>query len=1165
MSAVIRKTRLHVDFSRDSHYLQSRCESQARQLQACLHQTLENYQPPPLAQSVSVGQLNLHLSQLDSRRLVESFQEALIRELDRYFQQIGRGQKQHRLTSSEKDSAQVVTSPENSSVTAVTAGVAAGISHQNRNQRQRFSQYTALDKRLSLLTRPIFIQRLQQTLAALKQEQPCEALIRELLNTLSLYRADSEQYRLAVQHPNPVDGSDQQAETAAADRVFSPEADTRSVSLQGSDSGAGLSELKKDPIASLPMDAVNHSAGYIADLPSSMTEVQELIERLSHQLEWLLALQQRASESRSETESGLENDRDQTGREVRTQNSGPEQLSAVLGSGRLPSLNDTLLLLQEWLQSVPGAAVRVHGKAEASAEWPDHLPRKGRAHGHSGSKTSGDTVSADENTRADDTADISSAEETVHEPEEGQSLLTLPDQKTGQGDASAGVEPPDNTGPDPFSGKATESRQHSFHAMASQPEEEQQSFAEKRLQSFRPKGDSAVLPLAGYSEGQATASSGADDLAVSPDTTAGIEQQRAAFQAELGQMPSVPLARHWQQAAQRWLNTLPRINDRLTLAYAMAQIQTLLEMAALESTTLAHWLKPRRKRWQAEQIRLDPGRLFETKGRFRQQAWLQDTFRYQWQKWQKAQQPIEASSSGAAELTVEQKADDSLSPVIVDSVQNNKAAILAAAPNRIQPLLSSVSAEDALPVKGGLPAGADLSTERQTFSDEAIPAEDSSSDDAFLPAEKSSHTEEVIPAQGAVPSNELRFPRSSVGAPSGSGSHAPAWEPRPADSIKSVSYAPTQEHGSEGFEFRDTLSSVGTPSVRPVESGVYVPTQEHGNELTVSHSTLSSANNQAVDRTTLDALGQMLATVLSNVSDNVYAGVKQQLAGPLQRAGFSEALAYPETPVPDAVEPDKQSPATEKAKANAGNETSSGSMAVKEDAISEEGLSGAEAEASEAAMGQVIRQLEQTLSELQRAQSPARYSGSELGLSADDRLMAADAGVVLLWPHLKRLFQKKKLLTANDEFTDESCQLRAMAMLVSASGLGAEEEAGEAYNPWASAALLTGLPVETLFDQLPAISNDDRRSVDHLLQTVVAQWSALKKMPVASLQSLFLQRRGYWQPDHQSGWKLEVENKSLDVLLNGLPWPVSVISLPWLDSILTIDWKTPSFSLPEPD
>ena len=58
----------------------------------------------------------------------------------------------------------------------------------------------------------------------------------------------------------------------------------------------------------------------------------------------------------------------------------------------------------------------------------------------------------------------------------------------------------------------------------------------------------------------------------------------------------------------------------------------------------------------------------------------------------------------------------------------------------------------------------------------------------------------------------------------------------------------------------------------------------------------------------------------------------------------------------------------------------------------------------------------------------------------------------------------------------------------------------------------------------------------------------------AGLQEEFLQRPGKLTPGKEFN-KLQVEAKTLDILLDRLPWNISLIKLPWMDKMLHVEWR----------
>lgn len=159
------------------------------------------------------------------------------------------------------------------------------------------------------------------------------------------------------------------------------------------------------------------------------------------------------------------------------------------------------------------------------------------------------------------------------------------------------------------------------------------------------------------------------------------------------------------------------------------------------------------------------------------------------------------------------------------------------------------------------------------------------------------------------------------------------------------------------------------------------------------------------------------------------------------------------------------------------------------------------------------------------------------------------AGIVLLHPFLPRFFQNLALVEGAN-FKDEEAMGKAVHLLHYLTT--GERTVKEMETPFLK--LLCGLPfnwpITHFFDWLPA----ELEEADALLQAAIKHWGALGQVSNESLQEGFLQRPG--KLTHESaGWKLLVERNSIDVLLNQLPWSISVIKLPWMDEILKIDWN----------
>jgi hypothetical protein len=63
----------------------------------------------------------------------------------------------------------------------------------------------------------------------------------------------------------------------------------------------------------------------------------------------------------------------------------------------------------------------------------------------------------------------------------------------------------------------------------------------------------------------------------------------------------------------------------------------------------------------------------------------------------------------------------------------------------------------------------------------------------------------------------------------------------------------------------------------------------------------------------------------------------------------------------------------------------------------------------------------------------------------------------------------------------------------------------------------------------------------------------LKNTSVNGLRETFLKRDGILSRQ-ENNWRLQVEQKTLDVLLDSIPWGFSTISLPWNGYLIFVEW-----------
>ncbi len=194
----------------------------------------------------------------------------------------------------------------------------------------------------------------------------------------------------------------------------------------------------------------------------------------------------------------------------------------------------------------------------------------------------------------------------------------------------------------------------------------------------------------------------------------------------------------------------------------------------------------------------------------------------------------------------------------------------------------------------------------------------------------------------------------------------------------------------------------------------------------------------------------------------------------------------------------------------------------------------------------------------QRIQSLKKQQADlQLGLGCND------AGLVLLWPYLAGFFKKNNLLTAVEDdaegeteadkqeelqFKDQAAQLKAHALLVYIL------DAKQTEQVYTVANLLVGLEADTYIEDAVELSEQEQTNAKQLLSAVINNWPALKSMPINSFRELFLLRTAQYSCSEQ-GCIIEIESKTLDILLTKLPWGLGYISLPWQGkNLIQVKW-----------
>ncbi|HIJ94638.1 MAG TPA: hypothetical protein HPP94_02660 [Desulfuromonadales bacterium] len=165
-------------------------------------------------------------------------------------------------------------------------------------------------------------------------------------------------------------------------------------------------------------------------------------------------------------------------------------------------------------------------------------------------------------------------------------------------------------------------------------------------------------------------------------------------------------------------------------------------------------------------------------------------------------------------------------------------------------------------------------------------------------------------------------------------------------------------------------------------------------------------------------------------------------------------------------------------------------------------------------------------------------------------LLVRQAGLVLLHPFISRFFEACNLTEAGCTHLCSADLPRAAALLqFLASG---REELYE-FELGFIKILLGMRPDSPLPVCAGLLTTEDRTEAEQLLQSAVTHWSVLKSSSIQALRSSFIERQGIVRETDNS-WRLNIDRTSYDILLEQLPWSISIIKLPWMRQAVVTEW-----------
>lgn len=165
-----------------------------------------------------------------------------------------------------------------------------------------------------------------------------------------------------------------------------------------------------------------------------------------------------------------------------------------------------------------------------------------------------------------------------------------------------------------------------------------------------------------------------------------------------------------------------------------------------------------------------------------------------------------------------------------------------------------------------------------------------------------------------------------------------------------------------------------------------------------------------------------------------------------------------------------------------------------------------------------------------------------------EKLLVKGAGIILLAPFLKSFFTRLELMQEH-EWRNREAQVKAVYLL---KYLGNGARLCQEYQ-LVLEKLLCGMPINQPLEAAPELTQAETGEAEDLLHSVLEHWQRLKNTSVNGLRESFFKRDGILTAK-ENNWQLQVERKTMDVLLESIPWGFSTVGLPWNEYVIFTEW-----------
>ena len=160
-----------------------------------------------------------------------------------------------------------------------------------------------------------------------------------------------------------------------------------------------------------------------------------------------------------------------------------------------------------------------------------------------------------------------------------------------------------------------------------------------------------------------------------------------------------------------------------------------------------------------------------------------------------------------------------------------------------------------------------------------------------------------------------------------------------------------------------------------------------------------------------------------------------------------------------------------------------------------------------------------------------------------------NAGLVLLHPFLDRLFAMNGWTNEKEWVDYVALQKGILSLHFLVFGEQPIDESQLILNK-----IICGLAINEVVDVAVSLTSEEKEKCVNLLEAVLEHWHIIKGSSKEALQETFLQREGKIELLSE-GYELWIKDHGADILLEQVPWGISMFKTPWMEHYMNCHWS----------